>query len=81
MPRPFDVQARRRGYGTASRNTSASAWCAGQFVAGHAVGEHHVLATPKLCAPDRRDVRYGPAADDDEGGAGHPLPDRGHRPD
>ena len=52
-----------------------------QLVAGNPVGEHHMFGDPEGVgeAMQRGPVRA--PTDDDEGGAGHPLPDRRKRPD
>ena len=80
MPSPSTSRpAPRVRHGIA--NTSAIAWCAGSSSPGTPSVNTTCSATPKLCASRCSDVQVRAAADDDQGGAGHPLPDRGHRPD
>ena len=76
----LDVQARAAGAARHREHVGHRVVCR-QFVAGHAVGEHHVLAHAEAVRQPVQGRSVRAAADDDEGGAGHPLPDRGHRPD
>ena len=80
MPSPSTSRpAPRVRHGIAK--TSAIAWCAGNSSPGTPSVNTTCSATPKVVGEPMQRGPVRAPADDDERGAGHPLPDRRQRPD